>query len=279
MTYIYGAHMSIAKGFVAAAREAYEGLGANAMQIFLKSPRGRAKSKLTLEEAEDYRVYTKEIDFQYTVVHCSYLLNFAKDVSKDRWALDSLIDDLRGAEMLGASGVVLHVGKYLDLEYEEAFNFLIPNLKTVLSETSDLDAKIILENTAGQGTEMGRSFEELSDIMEALSSKRVKICLDTCHSWAWGYDWHEPSKVFEDFDKVLGLENLDVIHFNDTAKERGSRVDRHANLGSGELGVRNLESIVKFAGEKSIPIILETPERNGMTHADDMEVLVSYLAS
>src|SRR3989339_319142 len=124
---IFGAHMSIAKGFVSAMREAHEVLGANAMQIFLKSPRGRVKSKLTPDEAREFRAYAKKIDFKYTVIHCSYLLNFAKDGV--RWVLDSLIDDLNGAGMIGASGVVLHVGKHLDLGYGDALKKLIPNLK------------------------------------------------------------------------------------------------------------------------------------------------------
>jgi len=267
--YIYGAHMSISGGFTAAMREAHEVLDANAMQIFMKSPRGKGKSKLTPDEAREFKAYAKEIGFKYTVVHCSYLLNFAK--KGQRWALDSLIEDLNGAEMLGASGVVLHVGKHLDNSYEDAFEFLIPNLKTVLAETS---SNLILENTAGQGTEMGRSFEELAEIMSVLGDKRVRICLDTCHSWAWGYDWGDPGAVFEEFDRVIGLSNLDVIHLNDATKERGSRVDRHANLGDGEIGEDRLEKIVKFAGEKSIPLILETPERYGKTHKDDVEFVV-----
>lgn len=274
MSYIYGAHMSIAGGFVEALKDA-DAFGANAMQIFMKSPRGRAKTKLTSEEAEEFRTVYRDLDFKFVVAHCSYLLNFAKKGQK--WALESLIDDLRGVEMLGGSGVVLHVGKHLDLEYEEAMKFLIPNLKTVLKETSNLDAKIILENTAGQGTEMGRSFEELAEIQEALGDPRVSICLDTCHSWVWGYDWGDSGAVFEEFDRVLGLESLECIHFNDATKERGSRVDRHANLGDGELGVKSLESIVKFAGENSVPLILETPERGGKTHEDDLAAMREWM--
>lgn len=254
-----------------------EALSVSAMQVFMKSPRSRAKTKLTSEEAEEFKAYSDEIGFKFTVAHCSYLLNFAK--KGQRWALDSLIDDLRGVEMLGGVGVVLHVGKYLDLEYASAFDFLIPNLKTVLSETSDLKAKIILENTAGQGTEMGRSFEELAEIKDALGSDRVSICLDTCHSWAFGYDWGDFEGVFEEFDRILGLENLECIHFNDATKERGSRVDRHANLGDGELGVEALSGIMKWAGSHEIPLILETPERNGMTHADDFEVMREWMKS
>lgn len=265
--------MSIAKGFVAAAKEAHEVFGANGMQIFMKSPRGRAKTKLTAEEAEEFKAYVEEIDFKFTVAHCSYLLNFAKKGQK--WALESLIDDLKAVEMLGGVGVVLHVGKHLDLEYEKAMKFLIPNLERVLEKTADLKAKIILENTAGQGTEMGRSFEELAEIRKALGgSKKVSICLDTCHSWAWGYDWADSGKVFKEFDEILGVKNLECIHFNDATKERGSRVDRHANLGEGKM--KGLKSIVKWAGKNSIPLILETPERNGKTHLDDLKVMKGW---
>lgn len=264
--------MSIVDGFVSALKEAHEVLHANAMQIFMKSPRGRARTKLTVQEADEFKDYAKKIDFKFTVAHCSYLLNFAKPNAD--WALKSLIDDLKGVEMLGGKGVVLHVGKSLEISYMEAFDFLIKNLKKVLEETDGLKAKIILENTAGQGTEMGRSFEELFAIYDALSkAARIGFCLDTCHSWAWGYDWTKPLAVFKDLDRILGLRNLDLIHFNDAMKGRGSRVDRHANLGDGEIGEENLEKIIKFAGQNSIPLILETPGNKGKTHTDDITFL------
>jgi len=259
MNYVYGAHMSIANGFIAAMREAHDELGTNGMQIFMKSPRGRAETKLTSDSAREFKQYSQDIGFKFIVAHCSYLLNFAKPGVP--WALSSLIDDLRGVEMLGGVGVVLHVGKSLELPYGSAFDFLIKNLEDVLSATSGLKAKIILENTAGQGTEMGRSFEELKDIYDALGkNKRVSFCLDTCHAWAWGYDFTNPSSVFKEFDKILGLKNLELIHFNDAMKVRGSRVDRHANLGQGEIGEASLKTIIKFAGKESIPMIVETPD-------------------
>ncbi|KKT02903.1 MAG: apurinic endonuclease Apn1, deoxyribonuclease IV [Candidatus Peregrinibacteria bacterium GW2011_GWF2_43_17] len=277
--YIYGAHMSISArraqynqvvspkrnssdGFISALKEAHEVLHVNAMQIFMKSPRGMAKTKLTAEEAREFRAYSAKIGFKFTVAHCSYLLNFAKPGAE--WALQSLVDDLKGVEMLDGAGVVLHVGKHLDLSEGEAFDFLIKNLKKVLEETDGLKAKIILENTAGQGTEMGRSFEELSAIYSALGkNKRVVFCLDTCHAWAWGYDFTKPEKVFDEFDKILGLKNLELIHFNDALKSRGSRVDRHANLGEGEIGDANLKAIIRFAGRESVPMIVETPDIAG----------------
>ncbi|MFA6528337.1 MAG: deoxyribonuclease IV [Candidatus Gracilibacteria bacterium] len=278
MTLIFGAHMSISGGFVGALKEAHASLGANAMQIFMKSPRGRAVTKLTREEANEFKDYARKIDFKFTVAHCSYLLNFAKPGAE--WALQSLVDDLKGVEMLGGKGVVLHVGKSLELSHSEAINFLIKNLKKVLKETDGLNAKIILENTAGQGTEMGRSFEELFEIYEVLGKdKRVGFCLDTCHSWAWGYDWTRPELVFKGFDRILDLKNLDLIHFNDAMKVRGSRVDRHANLGDGEIGEKALAEIAKFACKNSIPIILETPETKGKTHKDDIAVLQGFLSA
>lgn len=259
MACIYGAHMSIADGFVSALREAHEVLRANAMQIFMKNPRGMAKTKLSADEAKEFKVYAEEIGFKFTVVHCSYLLNFAKP--NIGWALKSLADDLNGIEMLGGAGVVLHVGKHLGLNNAEAFNFLIKNLKSVLAATDGLKVKIILENTAGQGTEMGRSFEELNEIYLALGKhKRVSFCLDICHAWAWGYDFTKHEKVFSEFDKILSLKNLELMHLNDALKECGSRIDRHANLGKGTIGDKNLKAIIQFARRESVPMIVETPD-------------------
>jgi len=301
MNFIFGAHMSIANGFTDALKRSHEEMTANAMQIFMKSPRGRAITKLTPQEAGEFKAYAKKIDFKFVVAHCSYLLNFAKPVvdlsfadakqligeaprsaslSSRCWALASLIDDLRGVEMLGGAGVVLHVGKSLELSQLDAFDFLIKNLKKILAETEDIGAKIILENTAGQGTEMGRSFEELAEIYDSLGqSKKIGFCLDTCHSWAWGYDWSNADAVLKDFDRVLGLKNLTLIHFNDAMKERGSRVDRHANLGDGCIGEKSLCAIAKFAAEHSIPLILETPENKGKTHIDDFNFVRSHCHS
>lgn len=275
---ILGAHVSIAAGFPETALFAQEKLSANALQIFAKSPRSNGKSKLTEAEAKIYRAATKNI---FTVIHCSYLLNFAKDLSRIIYPLENLIDDLRTSEMLGAAGVILHVGKHLELSRATGIAWIVKNLQYVLEKTKNLKSAIILEITAGQGTELGNNFAELKTIYTQLKkNKRIKFCFDTCHAFAGGYDLRSAAsvkKVFTEFDKTLGIKNLSCIHFNDALSEFGSQVDRHANLGEGKIGKVGLVAVAKFAEKNSIPLILETPEKNGKTHLQDLKKLRSWL--
>jgi len=275
---ILGAHVSIADGFAAAALFAREKLQANALQIFAKSPRSNGKSKLTEVEAKAYRAATKNI---FTVIHCSYLLNFAKDLSKINYPLENLIDDLRSSEMLGAAGVILHVGKHLELSRSKGIAWIVKNLQFVLEKTKNLKSEIILEITAGQGTELGNNFAELKTIYTQLKkNKRIKFCFDTCHAFAGGYDLRDAvrvKKVFSELDKTLGIKNLSCIHFNDALSEFSSRVDRHANLGEGKIGKAGLIAVAKFAEKNSIPLILETPEKDGSSHAADLKKLRIWL--
>lgn len=275
---ILGAHVSIAAGFTEAAIFAQEKLQANALQIFAKSPRSNGKSKLTDSESVAYRAAAKNL---FTVIHCSYLLNFAKDLSKISYPLENLIDDLHTSEKLNAAGVILHVGKHLELSRAEGIAWIVKNLQYVLEKTKNFKSVIILEITAGQGSELGNNFAELREIYLQLGKpKRIKFCFDTCHAFAGGYDLRSATsvkKVFSELDKTLGVKNLSCIHFNDALLDLGSKVDRHANLGEGKIGKAGLIAVAQFAQKKSIPLILETPERNGKTHAEDLKKLRSWL--
>ncbi|MFA5352240.1 MAG: deoxyribonuclease IV [Candidatus Gracilibacteria bacterium] len=275
---IFGAHVSIADGFTAAALFAREKLSANALQIFAKSPRSNGKSKLTESEAKDYRAAAKSI---FTVIHCSYLLNFAKDLSQIIYPLENLIDDLHTSEMLGAAGVILHVGKHLNLSRGEGIAWVVKNLQFVLEKTKALKSAVILEITAGQGSELGNNFAELREIYIQMGKpKRIKFCFDTCHAFAAGYDLRDAArvkKVFTELDKTLGIKNLSCIHFNDALMDFNSKVDRHANLGEGKIGKAGLIAVAQFAQKNSVPLILETPERNGKTHLQDLKKLRSWL--
>jgi deoxyribonuclease IV len=277
---VLGAHMSIAKGFLEAAHEAVEELGANALQLFLKSPRGRGITKLTPQVAADYISYVDSIGPFFSVAHASYLLNFAKPLGHDPWPLTSLVADLRSMEMLKGDGVVLHVGKTLELPYEVAEDHLVENLKRVLDETSDLSQPILLENTAGQGTEMGTTFEQLQSLYERLDKHpRLKFCLDTCHLFAAGYDLRtkdDVESILQKFDQLIGLDKVALFHFNDSLKDLNSRVDRHQNLEMGFIGSGGLKALAQFGVKHSIPMILETPLKT-RTHLDDLTILRSWI--
>ena len=274
--------MSIAPGFVEAARKATDVYGASALQLFCKSPRGRGVTKLTSEVATQFRAFSRENDLQFVIAHGSYLLNLAKPVNgEDPWPIDSLVADLRTVESLEGAGVVLHTGKTLDLPYGEAEDFLVENLKRVLEETADLKAHILLENMSGQGTEMGVTFEQLASILDKLGRpERVSICFDTCHAFAGGYDLRTTDsidKVMADFDRLIGLDRLTVFHFNDSKKGLGENRDRHEVLEIGQIG-DGLKLMAQWARDRGIPMILETPEKNGRTHMDDLAILKQWLA-
>ncbi len=276
---IAGAHASIARGFVRAAEQTVEQVGGSALQIFLKSPRGGSPCKLTDTEAAEYRKYAKQHGL-FTVAHCSYLLNFAKDLADKQWTLTNLIDDLHNIERLDGAGVVLHIGKALELNRQVALRWVIANIRTVLNKTKKLKAKIILENTAGQGTELGYTFDELATIQKGLQgSKRVVFCLDTCHAFAAGYDLRTPTGVKQtlaEFDRQLGIKNLACIHFNDSKSKYESRVDRHADLDQGEIGSTGLTAVAKFAQAKKIPLIFETPAITA-SYAEQLKKLQGWL--
>lgn len=269
--------MSIAKGFLEAAQETHDHLKANTLQIFLKSPRGRGTTKLTDQEAKRFKEYAQEKRIQAIVAHSSYLLNFAKPLAADRWDLHSLTDDLKSMAKLNGIGVVLHTGKTLLLDYNKAENYIVQNLKQALKETSALSTFILLENMAGQGTEMGSSFEQLGSLFKKLEQHpRIGFCFDTCHAFAAGYDLSTQKgveNVLKEFDKHIGIRHLKVMHFNDSKYPLGSRRDRHANLGEGEIGLEGLQALAQWATKHVIPMILETPERHGKNHLDDIQIL------
>ena len=282
MKLILGSHMSMALGFLSAVERTYEEYSANALQVFCKSPRGRFEKPLDLEEAAKVKKYVEEKNI-YLFSHASYMLNFGKPLDEDLWPIQSLVSDLIKTQALGGRGVVLHVGKYLERDKAEAFEYMKINLNKVLEETSDLDIPILLETTAGQGTEIGYRFDELATVYDLLISKgRVKFCFDTAHVFAAGYDLRTKDKVketFTEFDKYLGVDNLKLIHLNDSKKAFESRVDRHANFEADDamIGKVGIKSVMEFAINKEIPMVIETPEKDGRNHLDDLEIIREWI--
>ena len=257
-----GAHASIALGYEASLKSIFA-IGGNAVQIFLKNPRGRAGKALDEDEAARAKVFLSEHDM-FLVGHCSYLLNFAKDPTDLSWAVESLVDDMGRMSKLGGAGVVLHIGKYLEMEKEVAFENIRRSVIMVLDKTPK-NVKVLFENTAGQGTEVGFRFEELAAIYNLFSDdekRRIGFCLDTCHSHAAGYDLSSSSGVQEwidEFEKNIGWGKVACIHLNDAQREAGSRIDRHADLLEGTIGEDGFRTVVNFAKDMKIPLILETP--------------------
>lgn len=281
---ILGAHMSIAGGFARAARKTGEEFGCNAMQIFTKSPRGRMVKPIDPEDAADFKKFCKQYSIKHVVAHSSYLLNFGKPVKEVPWALKDIMMDFDRLHTLGGHGIVVHIGKSLDGDRLSAVKNVSENAKRIVDLTAKTGLEYILENTAGQGSEIGFQMEELALVWKELKgfSPRIKSCLDTAHIWAAGYDIGTQagvSKTLEAYDQLIGVKTLSCFHFNDSKKLLASRVDRHDNIGNGNIALEGLQAIARFAEKHSIPMILETPDSEmkkteaGKTHLDDIKTV------
>ena len=258
-----GAHASIGMGMKNALKS-ISFIGGNAVQVFLKNPRGRIGKEMDFNDAKEAKKYLIDNDM-FLVGHCSYLLNFVKPYNDNPWAVESLIDDMVRVEKLGGTGIVLHIGKLLKFDKKEAFENIVFNINKVLEKTPK-NTFVIWENTAGQGTEIGFKIEELCELYNMFADKsRIKFCLDTCHAHAAGYDLSTKEGVNDfknKFDELIGWDEVVCIHLNDCKKKSGCRVDRHEDIGFGTIGDVGISEIVKLAYSTFKPLILETPTRD-----------------
>ena len=260
-----GFHSSIGLGFFNSVK-IVDKLGGNSVQIFLKSPRGRFSKTLDLDDAKLTKQFVEENNI-FLIGHSSYLINLCKDFKQNSFAIESLIDDMQKISLLGGIGVVLHVGKKLDMEIEVAYSNLKKSLELVLDKTSN-DVMILFENTSGQGTEIGFTIEELKlvyDLFDEKYKKRIGFCFDTAHGFAAGYDFSTKIGVdnfYAEFESKIGWNKLVCIHFNDSKKILGSKVDRHADIGYGEIGKEGLIEFTRICFKTGKPLILETPSDN-----------------
>ena len=260
---LLGAHVSIAKGVYLAPSRGEE-IGANAIQIFSKNQAQWVGKPLTEEDAEKFRQAWQQSTIEAVVIHVSYLINLGSpDEVLLKKSRDAFLDEMDRAELLGVPNLVFHPGSCLKETEEFGLNRIIESLNFVLNERPNYKVRPLLETTAGQGTNLGYTFEQLDFIRQGLKqNERTGICLDTAHIFAAGYDIRT-RETYENtlakFDKVLGLNNLYVIHMNDSRKPLGSRVDRHENIGKGLIGLEAFRFIMTDPRLENIPKILETP--------------------
>lgn len=262
---IIGVHTSMAKGLAVIPPFLHQ-LGCNAMQLFLHSPRQWRESKYNQDDIDGFKKGVAQFGIKAVLGHSSYFTNFAMPWQNAERAMHFLKFDLAILQRIGGYGLVTHVGKCLTYNKKEGCAFIASNLNRLLTESAEFQIPLFLENGAGQGTEFGVTFDELAEIYEGISAenrKRLFFCLDTCHSFAAGYDYRTQEavkKTFAEFDRLLGKQNLKAIHLNDSKKPFGSHVDRHANIGEGEIGLNGINLIVAEAVKRQVPIILETPD-------------------
>jgi deoxyribonuclease-4 len=261
--YYYGSHVGITKHGIIGAIDEIMKYNGNFIQIFITNPKARITTKRSDEELATVNHYAKYNKVNI-VIHSPYLLNFAHEFKKNSWGVISLIDHLNTCAKLDAKGVVVHSGKFLDLDKSDAIENMFKNFTYVLENTPE-NTKILLETPASQGTELGGRMEEFRIIYNKFSEeqkKRLRICVDTAHLFASGYDLSNPIKVKEfikTFDILIGWKYVDLIHLNDSKTKLNSHLDRHELLDEGNIKLKGLSVIIKFAYKAGIPLILETP--------------------
>lgn len=264
MKYI-GAHVSASGGVEMAPLNAHL-IGATAFALFTKNQRQWEAKPLTKQSVDAFKNACEKYGFlpNQILPHDSYLINLghpeADALQKSRKAF---LDEMQRCEMLGLDRLNFHPGSHLNLiAAEQCLATIAASINQVLERTSGVTA--VIENTAGQGSNLGFSFYQIKSIIDQVDDKsRVGVCIDTCHAYSAGYDIKTKEgfeKVFAEFDEVVGFEYLKGMHLNDTKKELGSRVDRHDNLGKGYLGLEVFECIMKDSRFDGIPLILETPD-------------------
>ncbi|HSK78390.1 MAG TPA: deoxyribonuclease IV [Thermoanaerobaculia bacterium] len=273
-----GAHVSVAGGMPRAIERATE-LGCTAIQIFVKNASQWRGKETSDSEVSEFRAAHEGSAVGPLVAHASYLINLcATDPGILEKSHEALADELRRAARLGVRGLVLHPGAHLGAGEEAGADCVAASLDAILAAVPDAGTRVLLENTAGQGSCLGYRLEHLARIRERVSEPgRVGVCIDTCHSFAAGYAIHEPAG-YEDFlaqiEELLGFAALGCIHLNDSVRPFNSRRDRHAHIGEGEIG---LDAFARFLTDPrlaAVPMVLETEPGDGMEgHRRDLETL------
>ena len=266
-----GAHESISGGLHKAFDRA-RSVGCDAMQIFVKSNRAWAVKPLTEEDIARFKAKAEEMGIQPVVAHTSYLLNLASP-KEDLWrkSLDTLIVELERCEALGVPWLVLHPGSHVGSGEEAGLARVARALGKVHAATPGFSTPILLETTAGQGTNLGCRFEQLAWLLEHTpEGERLGVCLDTCHVFAAGYELRTPEgyqATMDAFDRAIGLERLKAIHLNDSKGDLGSRKDRHEHIGKGHIGLEGFRHVLNDPRLAGLPGLLETPKSDDL-HED-----------
>ena len=242
--------------------------GCDAIQIFAKNANQWRGRQLPPEEIRAFRLLVKESGITPVVSHASYLINLASAHRGLRaQSMEAMGDELDRAEALGLLGVVLHPGCYTDGSEAHGLALIADGLDLLLRERRRGRTMVILEHTAGQGTSLGATFEQLATIIGLMkASRRVGVCLDTCHLLASGYDIASPegyARTFQDFGRIVGFDRLKAFHMNDSKRPLGSRVDRHTHIGEGCVGLDAFGRIVNDRRFGGLPMLLETPKSEG----------------
>ena len=272
---LFGAHMSAAGGCHNALREA-QSRHCDTVQLFTKNANQWSARDFTSDEVRLFRDTLRDSGLQFATAHDSYLINLASpDPALYRRSLEAFTVEVQRAEQLGLSYLVMHPGALMGAAEEDGIARVVRALDDVHARCPGYGVQVLLETTAGQGTTLGWRFEQLAAILSRVAAPdRLGVCFDTCHVFAAGYAL-APRKEYlatmAEFDRTVGLDKLRMFHINDSIKPLGSRVDRHAHIGRGQLGLEPFRLLVNDPRFEDRPMILETPKEED--DHDDMDAV------
>jgi deoxyribonuclease-4 len=258
--FYFGTHYSTVAGILGALHDGYHDK-CSIIQIFLSNPIGRKMRKITEEEIILIEQFLNKFDMKL-VIHSPYILNLAKPFKPTNTAIKLLIREMKTSHSF-SYGSVLHFGKYLDLSPNQAIINMVESIKYVLDNTPETST-LIIETSTGQGSELCYKLDEFEIFWKQFNKKyykRLKICIDTCHIFAAGYDIRTKKGVqdyLKEFNKRIGLKHIKLVHLNDSMSQLDSNVDRHQELGKGYIGKEGLKYFILFCNKHKIPIILES---------------------
>ncbi len=270
--FIIGAHLSSSKGYTAMLRQAQE-IGANTFQFFTRNPRGGKAKDIDCSDVEEFLKLKESENFPVILAHAPYTLNCCSDKEEVRqFAVNTFADDLKRMEYTPGQLYNFHPGSHVGQGAKKGIELIAGALNSVLY--SEMTTTVLLETMAGKGTEIGRNFQELKEIIDKTElSDKLGVCLDTCHVFDGGYDIvNDLDGVLEEFDKIIGLSRLKAVHLNDSKNPMGSHKDRHEKIGQGNIGADAMARIINHPALKDLPFYLETPNDIG-GYAEEIKLL------
>lgn len=260
----FGAHVSISGGIDKAPARAYE-LGCECFQIFTRSPRGGQPSRMDDRIIDSFLNDCERFSMDRYYVHTPYFINLAsKDRSLREKSVNLVREDLERSSRLRADYIMTHLGSSKGIGRDEAVKNVTESVKMIL-DSSDYYTKLLLENSAGQGNTVGDRFEELAEIIENVGHKDLFVCLDTAHMFAAGYDISDKESLEKSFGLIaetFGIENIKLLHGNDSKTDLGEKKDRHEHIGKGKIGTAGFEALLAFEQMKNVDMIVENPPDN-----------------
>jgi deoxyribonuclease-4 len=276
---LLGAHMSIAGGYQNALSAA-DAIGCDTVQLFTKNNNQWRGKPISVDESRLFRRKLAEFNLRLPMAHDSYLINLASpNELLWRQSVEAFVVEVERAEILGLAYLVMHPGTPTDGDEEKGLRRIVRALDETHRRCRRCNVMVLLETTAGQGKSVGHRFEQLARILDlAKHPERLGVCLDTCHVFAAGYAMSNERAyraTMAEFDRIIGLEKLRAFHLNDSAKAFGSRVDRHAHIGQGHLGLEAFRYLLNDRRFRDHPMVLETPKEGPNGEAMDPDNLAT----